>query len=375
MQNENNAANGMVLSGGGAFGAYELGVMKALCESGEREFDVLSGTSVGSFNAAVMCQGGDARPALAKLENIWMEDIVESLTRGGNGVYRIRFNPLELADIPADIEHPVRPIADFISDVSYFLRLSVRKTAEFVFSKERIGERILDLIDVTALISVEPFHELVKKHVDLEAIRRSGKQLRMMATKWDYGNERTGLGRMFSNQDMVQGYGHTAILASAAIPCLFPPVELDGHYYVDGGVAMNTPLSPAVQAGATVVHVVDLEADAGKVTHEDLDSTLASMLRTMSIAMSGRIVSEIERVKLLNRLVELGAHQGEPVTVHRYHPSQPLGGPMRMLDFGKEYVTDLIGRGLADTRAHDCREAGCLIARAPKTVVAAAGNY
>ena len=90
--------------------------------------------------------------------------------------------------------------------------------------------------------------------------------------------------------------------------------------------------------------------------------------------MSGRIVSDMERVKQLNRVIKAGAHSGDRVTVHRYHPSQPLGGPLHMLDFGKPYVTDLIQRGLEDARAHNCEESGGVIASAPKALAMASAN-
>ena len=135
--------------------------MKALCESGERELDILRS-----------CARGKCWPGLEKIR---MEDIV---ARGGNGVYSIRQSD-GIGRHSSGPETPAKPFLDFAADVSYFPRLSVRKTAEFVFSKDKIGERILDLLDVTALISVEPFPALVRIYVDLQAVRNSGKQSKL----------------------------------------------------------------------------------------------------------------------------------------------------------------------------------------------------
>ncbi len=88
----------VILSGGGAYGAYEAGILKALFrgESPATNFiplepDIYTGTSIGAFNATVLTMHGDKSSALAVriLEEIWLSYIAENEGSCGNGVYKI----------------------------------------------------------------------------------------------------------------------------------------------------------------------------------------------------------------------------------------------------------------------------------------------
>src|SRR5512144_2278047 len=87
----------LVLSGGGAYGAYEVGIIKALADGtspgaggSPLEPMLISGTSVGGFNASVLAARASEGlgAAAAHLEKVWMEDVADAAGRG-NGVYRI----------------------------------------------------------------------------------------------------------------------------------------------------------------------------------------------------------------------------------------------------------------------------------------------
>src|SRR5260370_11644722 len=84
----------------------------------------------------------------------------------------------------------------------------------------------------------------------MDAIRNSGGLIRIAATNWKTGGLAT-----FGNADIT----HDAVLASAAIPGIFPAVRIGADPYMDGGILMNTPLNPAIDLGADVVHVVPLD--------------------------------------------------------------------------------------------------------------------
>jgi len=82
----------VALSGGGAFGAFEVGVLRALAEGkcpatrGPLDPDAYTGTSVGAFNAAVMAaRGGDALAGCARLEDLWMNRIAGGLVPRNQG--------------------------------------------------------------------------------------------------------------------------------------------------------------------------------------------------------------------------------------------------------------------------------------------------
>ncbi|HXM70075.1 MAG TPA: patatin-like phospholipase family protein, partial [Thermoanaerobaculia bacterium] len=92
----------VVLSGGGASGAYEVGVLKALLTKAQPPLDplVFAGTSIGSFNAAFLVSQWDwqGRSAVANLETLWIETLSRrwgSLGRA-SGMFRFRGNPVDL---------------------------------------------------------------------------------------------------------------------------------------------------------------------------------------------------------------------------------------------------------------------------------------
>lgn len=358
-----NPVHGIVLSGGGAFGAYEVGVLKALLEDGTIDPAVFSGTSVGAYSAAIMCQGGGGKEAAAKLEKVWLENVAETSARMGNGVYRVRLNPIDFFNPRAWMGGPLEPMRGVLSDAAFFLKLGAQKAGEFVVSKEPLGRRFLDLIDISAFVSIEPFHKLLTDTVDLAAIRNSGKKIRITATKWDRAGLAVDPAEVFRNAHMTAEDGLKVILASAAIPMLFPPAQLNPHWYVDGGLAANTPVTPAVEAGANIVHVIDLQAEMHELTIEDLDSTYEALARSANIAVSAAVRREIQQVSQRNaELRAAGAGAGAGYReIHRYHPKTPLGSFRQVLDFDKAFLEKLIARGYADAKAHECAASHCAL--------------
>src|SRR6266511_5892478 len=99
----------VVLSGGGADGAYEVGVLKALFSGkagytgkavlpeGPIDPEIFSGTSIGSFNAALLVSQWDQHgtAAISDLERVWLEMLAERAFGTGNGGYRFRLNPFD----------------------------------------------------------------------------------------------------------------------------------------------------------------------------------------------------------------------------------------------------------------------------------------
>ena len=97
----------VVLSGGGANGAYEVGVLKALLGGQSPatahvplEPDIFAGTSIGTFNATFLVSRWEkcGRAAVAELETVWRERLGRDSATGANGSYRFLANPLELFD-------------------------------------------------------------------------------------------------------------------------------------------------------------------------------------------------------------------------------------------------------------------------------------
>ena len=69
--------------------------------------------------------------------------------------------------------------------------------------------------------------------------------------------------------------GPRAILASAAIPGFFPPTEVGAQPFVDGGVVLNTPLLPAIDARADILHVIYMDPDVSNIPTKGFRKHLA----------------------------------------------------------------------------------------------------
>ena len=188
----------LVLSGGGARGAYQVGVWKFLLEMGWKP-DLICGTSVGAINATAIGSG----MSLAELINIW-----KTLEHGT--IYRI-------------------------SLLKHILSL-------------------LTLRNFQPVMDTEPFKRFLQDKFNLDNIRNSDMEIVITAV-----NILTSQLKFFNNQ--VIDVEH--IMASSAIPILFPWQYVDGVPHWDGGVMMNTPILPALERGAQEIIVVLLSPVGG----------------------------------------------------------------------------------------------------------------
>ena len=183
-----------VLGGGGRWGAVEVGMLKALEEAGIRPAIVL-GTSIGAFNGSVVAD----RPGpdgVKRLGDLWYEISRSDLFSGG-AWERVK----NTATLRAGLHETDR----------------VRKLLEMVHSPTR---RIEDL------------------QIPFQCVAAS---IERAAEHW------------FTEGPLID-----AILASAAVPALFPPVEVDGEHFYDGGLVNSVPLARALELGATRVFVLQV---------------------------------------------------------------------------------------------------------------------
>ncbi len=179
----------LVLSGGGAKGAYEVGVMRALF-AGEVSStggvpltaDVFTGASVGGYNAVFLAaQGGTAgAEANARLEQVWRTQIADTPASCGNGVYRFRADPLQYLSHGC-LRTPLQDLAELTNDALFWARYAVTRSAQFLRSSESLELRLLQSIDFGALLTWEPFLRLVPATIDFAALAASSKELVVIA--------------------------------------------------------------------------------------------------------------------------------------------------------------------------------------------------
>ena len=198
-----------MLSGGGARGAYQVGVLKRLTEQGAR-WDLIAGVSVGAINAAHMAHFGvqTQRAGALTLEAFWR-------------------------------------------------RIAGNKS---IYTGWTMGA--LALLWQGAMYDTAPLRALLDGAMSEEVIRRSGVKLRLGAVSLKTGRYRTITERDERLADWV--------MANAAFPVAFRPSYIDGDLWVDGGVRNVTPILDAVKAGATEIDVVMTSPVRGDVAEWDV---------------------------------------------------------------------------------------------------------
>ncbi len=256
-----------------------------------------------------------------------------------------------------------------------------------LFSRERLLERMKDLLNISAFLNVEPFQHLVEDTIKPSAIRGSGKVLSVTATGWQ-----TGIAQEFDFPRMTNEETWAAIRASAAIPALFPPVKLFDEVFIDGGVVLNTPIGPAVDAGATTIHVVSLNPKMTQLPERHIDNTLDTFNRVYAAMLVSKVDEDVASARWINEGIEVleRVDAGEDVnaetmqrfvrvarvissrlhaegklpskvTIHRYYPNRSLGDIIGMLNFHRGNIDAMIGDGYADACGHDCKANNCVI--------------
>ncbi len=397
MSGENGGKIAVTLSGGGAYGAYEVGILKALLrgESPATKFvplepDIYTGTSVGAFNATVLAMQSDktAASAACVLDEIWREMVAETSTSCGNGIYKFRGNPAQFLNPGCYTTEPAAPFMQFADDAVFFAQTFFTRSVSFALSQGNVSHRALQFIDLSALISVDPFRILLEQVIDPHAVLNSKKELRVVATNWDDGDV-----KIFDNTDIGQEFGRDMVRASASIPGIFPPVRVGDIPFVDGGVVMNTPLKPAIDAGADEMHVIYLDPDVKNIPLRRLTNTLDTIDRVYTVMQATKMNEDLKYAERINEgltVIEKAAHSkaevsldktetiafirtaatiqkrldsGEPyrrLKIHRYHPQDDIGGGLGMLDFDERTIHRLIERGFNDAAYHDCERNKCI---------------
>ncbi|MDE6834826.1 MAG: patatin-like phospholipase family protein [Ruminococcus sp.] len=229
---------GLVLSGGGAKGAYEIGVYRALSDMGVLPYiDTIAGTSVGALNASLLeSQGADYAG------NIWSNLKITDLLNPDTA--RISKAVLPYNNVPSLTFS--NPIDRALSNGANLFRTFTR------------GESLLEFIREGLPFNQEKIADLIDNHVDFKRIRR---KIYVICTDAVANPKFFVLNRHFPpTQKKI-------ILASATLPVVYTGtdgVEINGINYFDGGVAgdiSNTPVSCLYDNGCRNIIVVHLKRE------------------------------------------------------------------------------------------------------------------
>lgn len=361
---------GLVLSGGGARAAYQVGVLKGISrilpvESGN-PFKVISGTSAGAINAVALASyAGHYRLGIRQLERIWKNFSCEQI---------------------------------FKTDFPSLLRWSMTFFLNSFFGY-KAGQPV-------SLLNNEPLKELLEKTMQFENIQKaidvgdlhaigisasgygSGESVSFFQGHYNLKNwqrqRRIGM-RARLNVDHL--------LASSAIPAVFPAVKINREYFGDGAIRQLAPISPALHMGAEKVLVIGVSGMAHKRKHRESMKSYPSLAKIMNhmfnAAFLDSMESDVERLSRINRTLgmipdEVKKSQRmelKPVEILEISPSESIddiaarharelpkslrlflrgsgtthksgAGVLSYLLFERGFCRDLIQRGYDDAMAH-----------------------
>jgi NTE family protein len=269
----------LVLQGGGALGAYQVGVYEALHEAG-LEPDWVIGTSIGAINGAIIA-GNPPEQRLEKLKRFW-----ESV-QGRSRSHLTQWWPAAAASL-ANMEIYTHGIAGFFGH---------NPLAAW-------GAHLPLGIEQAAFYTTAPLLETLMELADFDYINRRNGRLTLGAV-----NVQTGDMHYFDNREQTLTAKH--VMASGALPPAFPAVRVDGELYWDGGIYSNTPIEVVLDDKPRRNSLI-FSANVWHARGPEPQSILQVLARQKDIQYASRGKSHIARQQQIHRMRhmirELGKH-------------------------------------------------------------------
>ena len=259
----------LVLQGGGALGAYQVGVYQALHEAGI-EPDWVIGTSIGAINAALIC-GNEPAHRLDRLHGFW-----DQLEQKGFGP--IPLDPFGVAATLGTMNTVLRGIPSFFTPNLSALR----------------GTRARASVEQASYYSTAPLRETLHELIDWKYLGASKTRLTVGAV-----NVCTGTMRYFDTREEPLGVEH--VMASGALPPAFGAVRIDGEPYWDGGIYSNTPIEAVLDDKPRRDSLI-FAVNVWHQKAEEPSSIWEVMARQKDIQFASRADSHIARQKQIHHL-------------------------------------------------------------------------
>ncbi len=313
---------GLILAGGGARGAYEAGVLRFVFGdlpniTGKNPFPkVISGTSVGALTSTWLASKGPS--GIFGLSDIW---------RNLEPHHIYNFDPRDLASLPS-----------------------------------RMLGRNTPMAQASALLDPTPLREMLTKRIPWDALyARIGRgdldALVIAATDVASGRATLFTDGVRSPRPRPTTVVHRTritpdhCLASAAIPFVFPPVSVEGRYFVDGSLRQNTPLSPAISLGVTralVVGVKKIRSEEASVSTSMAPSLSFLAGKALNSLMLDPVEEDLRQLRAINGFLEWG-QKAYPDFLDRMRQEHR---PFRIVKTVFIRPSDDIGRIAADAIRH-----------------------
>ncbi len=276
---------GLLLSGGGARGAYQVGVLKAIATFYPRNhaipFPILCGTSAGAINSTALgCYAASFHLGVKKLDWIWRN---------------MRTHHIYHSDLGHVSNH-------MFGNMTKWMRSS------------------LEANKPTSLLDNSPLRHLINKYVPFERLERNINNGSLHALAVTASSYQTGNSVSFyqgnsaikdwkrSKRESLRGVLHTEhLMASAALPLVFPAIEVRQSFYGDGSIHQLSPLSPAIHLGADKVLCIGLDSPHDQPEYVMMKHPSASSIagHLLDSVFSDTLDSDIERIQRVNETLSL----------------------------------------------------------------------
>mgnify|MGYP001819042421 FL=1 len=287
-------ATGLILPGGGARGAYQVGVLKAIAEImplGANPFPVICGTSAGAINAAVLASHAhEFSVGIERLEHFWASMFCARVYR--TDAWTVLRSALHWAlslGLGTRLMSQPKSLLDNTP-----LREFLERTLRLHGIEEAIDRGALRGVSVTAsgysCAAAISFYQAACGIEPWNRARRSGQPTRL---------------------DVAH------LLASAALPLLFPAERIGNEYFGDGGMRMLAPLSPAIHLGAKRLLVISTRDEnpdpppAAPAAYPSLGEIGGYLLDTIFM---DTLNADLNRLRRINRTLESVPEAGRSQT-------------------------------------------------------------
>jgi len=276
---------GLVLSGGGARAAYQVGVIKAISRllpvDGGNPFHIISGTSAGAINAVAMASyASHYRLGVRHLERVWNNFSCDQIFK-----------------------------TDFFSVLGWSMKFLLNSFFGF-----RAGEPV-------SLLDNSPLRELLERLILFENIQKAIDNHDLHALSVTASGYASGESVSFyqannavKNWQRLRRIGVRSrigvdhLLASSAIPAVFPAIKINREYFGDGAIRQLAPISPALHMGADKLLVIGVSGDAHKRRQRQPMKSYPSMAKIMNhmfnAAFLDSMESDMERLTRINRTLD-----------------------------------------------------------------------
>jgi NTE family protein len=281
-----NVHTAIVLQGGGALGAYEYGVLKALYEQRPGFKPVaVAGISIGAITAAVL--GGAKGDPMSALDRLWRDKLTVT-------------PPLPMAWLPAQIDQALAVLGNPGMYRLHAALFAAPWTLTSIYDTAPLRQTLAELVDPGTLVDEQ--------------------------TRVFVGATKVGTGEMeFFDSRHPSGFTFEHVAASGSLPPSFPMTRIEGEWYWDGGLFSNTPLSPAIKAleeaangdpsairELIVVELFPMNAPLPRTMHDVLQR-MVELQYASRLKLDKKFFDKIDRVVDLMAKIEESLPEGSEI--------------------------------------------------------------